>query len=237
MMFHRDRRTAGVELARALERRSADSDLVVGLARGGVVVASSVATRLDRQLGVAAVSVMRASLPAGVPVGAATSDGTRWVDEDLVHARGVDLAHLDAETASAIVRARWAQRRLGAAGHRVLHGRSVLLVDDGLVWAGRAIAAARWARRHGAVRVVLAVPVASRAVAEQVRPEVDGLLALHTEDLLAGLAEAYLRLPPVDLAEVWAIAREHEDVRRPQRRPPTLRRTLAAIFHRRTAFA
>jgi len=236
-MFHRDRRTAGVELARALERHPTDSDLVVGLARGGVVVASSVAARLDKPLGVAAVSVMRASPPAGVPVGAATSDGTRWVDEELVHARGMDLGHLDAETASAIVRARWAQRRLGPAGHRVLHGRSVLLVDDGLVWAGRAIAAARWARRHGAVRVVLAVPVASRAVADHVRSEVDGLFALHTEELLAALAEAYVRLPPVDLAEVWAIAREHEEVRRPHRRPQTLRRTLAALWHRRPAFA
>lgn len=231
-MLYPDRRAAGVELARAVARCHAPTDVVVGLARGGVVVAERVAVRLGTPLGVAVVALMRTPEPHGAPVGAALGDGTRWIDEDVVHARRMDERALDGESASAIVRSRWTQQQLGACGRRALAARSVLLVDDALVWPGRAIAAARWARRHGATWVTLAVPVTSRAMAERLGKEVDGLVALRVQEAISGLDEVYERLPAVDLAEVYALARKHAEEHRSSR-PTILRRAMAALVRPR----
>ena len=54
-----------------------------------------------------------------------------------------------------------------------LAGRTAVLVDDGIATGGTAIAAVAWARARGATRVVLAVPVAPRETARELRDVFD----------------------------------------------------------------
>lgn len=233
---HEDRRAAGIALAGTVARRHLEPDFVVGLVRGGVPLAVLVAQRIWAPFGATAVSVLRTPAPLSIPMGAAAADGTLWIDDDLVRTAQIDAHYRDTEAAAAIVRSRWTQRQLGAAGSLPLAGRSVMLVDDGLLWAGRAAAAARWARKHGARHVTLAVPVACRAAVERLRHELDGLVALRIEDAITNLDEAYVHLPPVDMSEILTIARHHAGGGRPARRS-LLQRSLAVLRRRRPAFA
>jgi predicted phosphoribosyltransferase len=54
-----------------------------------------------------------------------------------------------------------------------LKGKTVILVDDGLATGASMQAAARAVRRHQPARIVIAVPVASRATCDQFRDDVD----------------------------------------------------------------
>ena len=235
MMFT-DREAAGTELARALSRQQARPNLVVGLARGGLLVARCVAERFATPLGVAVISVLRAPSPASWRLGAAASDGTSWVDQEIANAAGLDERAVEAEWGSAVARARWAQRQLGLAGRLPMTGRDVLLVDEGLAWPGRAVAAARWARRRGAARVWFAVPVATPPAMDALTREVDWLTTLGLDPAFTGPDRAYHCCPPVDLAAVYALAHDHDRAHRP-RRPANVRRHRPAVWRSRFAIA
>jgi predicted phosphoribosyltransferase len=62
-------------------------------------------------------------------------------------------------------------------------GRTVVLVDDGLATGATMTAAVRWARAHGARRVIVAVPVAAAPSVERLRTEAEVVCPLETDDL------------------------------------------------------
>lgn len=172
----RDRCDAGRRLAEVLRAKDLDDAVVVGLARGGIVVAAEVASALHLALDVVAVRKVGHPLQPELAIGAvAPGNG--------VYLRGGD--ELEPEEREAIVQA---AKRAAADLDRRLHsgsppldlrGRTALLVDDGLATGATMIAAARWARGEGAARVVAAVPVAAAQTIEVVSHEVDEVVCPH----------------------------------------------------------
>ena len=154
----RDRQEAGQALAARLERFRRATPVVLALSRGGVFVAAEVASALAAPLGVLAVH------PVGYPgrhVGGVSEDGVAVIDHDEACALGIDADELATLRERAAAAARDAGRRLRA-GRALpeLVGRTVVLIDEGVISGACASAAARSVRRRGAARIVLAVPVA-----------------------------------------------------------------------------
>ncbi|TML58805.1 MAG: hypothetical protein E6G09_04355 [Actinobacteria bacterium] len=77
------------------------------------------------------------------------------------------------------LRRREAAYRHGRPPHE-LKGKTVILVDDGLATGASMQAAARGVRRHEPARIVISVPVASRATCDQFRDEVDEVVCAVT---------------------------------------------------------
>ena len=158
MSFFTDRSEAGRELAAALGPRP--DAVVLGVARGGVVVAAEVARLLEAPLDVVIVRKLGAPSREEFAMGA-IAEGVR-----------VDLAgspHLDAVTPEqfAIVeereRAELNRRTLLFATTALdLRGRTAIVVDDGVATGASAVAACWAVRAREPARVVLAVPVAPR---------------------------------------------------------------------------
>lgn len=154
-----DRRDAGQQLARLVQHLRGRDVVVLGLPRGGVPVAREVARALDAPLDV--IIVRKLGLPRQPEVAmGAIGEGAVGV---LEHAM---LSHVsDEELASTQRRERTALDALVA---QLRHGRSpldltgrvALIVDDGLATGATARAAVEVARARGAVRVVVAAPVA-----------------------------------------------------------------------------
>lgn len=197
-----DRVDAGGALARALAPWSGEPPLVVGLARGGVVVAAVVARMLAAPLDALAVRKVRHPLRPEYALGAVAPGGAAYV-------RGADGLSGE-ELAAAVWRARAEandlDRRLRAARPRLSPaGRTVLLVDDGLATGATMIAAVRWARVAGAGRVVAAVPVGARETLELLRGEADEVVCPHAVDELGAVGLWYREFAPVDEREVAAL--------------------------------
>ena len=62
-----------------------------------------------------------------------------------------------------------------------LRGRTAVLVDDGLATGATMIAAVRWARSQGAVRVLVAVPVGAAESVSLLRVEADEVICPHAQ--------------------------------------------------------
>jgi putative phosphoribosyl transferase len=157
----RDRHDAGERLAARLTAYASESPVVVGLPRGGVVVAAAVAEELGAPLDV--IVVRKLGVPSQPELGmGAVGEGGVIVRTDAV----IQAARVSPEQFDAVVereRAEVARRATRFRGNRApvsLEGRTVIVVDDGIATGGTARAALEVVRAHGAARVVLAVPVA-----------------------------------------------------------------------------
>ncbi len=187
-----DRYDAGRRLAQWLGPERADDGIVLGLARGGVLVAAEVAARLRMPLDVLTVRKVGHPLQPEYALGAVVAGGEAY----LRSTDGLSEEEVRAAVASARAQADALDRRLRAGREPIdIAGRACLLVDDGLATGSTMIAAIRWARAAGARRVVAAVPVAAAQTAEVVRR----------------LADAFVC--PLEMAELWAVGAWYEDFR------------------------
>ncbi|MGA7991812.1 MAG: phosphoribosyltransferase family protein, partial [Thermoanaerobaculia bacterium] len=158
--FFRDRRDAGRVLAEALEKYRVRDPLVLGIPRGGVVVAAEVARRLGAEVDVLVARKLGAPGQPELAIGAVTADGGRWLNGALVSSLAVDAGYIDDVTRAEMAEAHARQTRFrGVRPPPEIEGRVVILVDDGFATGATVRAAARALRRKRPARLVLAAPV------------------------------------------------------------------------------
>ncbi len=198
-----DRSDAGRRLGELLRARTWCDPLVVGLPRGGVLVAVEVA----RVLGCACEPYVAAKLPAPgheeYALGAVDEDGDVLWGDDAAALR------LSASARDALVaRTRQEVRRRVAAyrGRPLpdLAGRDVICVDDGLATGLTARAAAVGLRGHGPATVVVAVPVAAASSADDLAGYADEVVAVLTPPRFSAVGSWYRDFRQVTDAEVRA---------------------------------
>ncbi len=161
MVRFADRVHAGRVLAEHLAHLRGADVVVLGLPRGGVPVAAEVAASIGAPLDVIVVRKLGVPWRREVAMGAIGEGGVRVLDARVLsHARVSDdeLAKVErgerALLDEQVARLRSGRERIDVTG------RTVVIVDDGIATGSTARAAGEVARRHGAARVVLAVPVA-----------------------------------------------------------------------------
>ena len=204
-LFH-DRLDAGRQLAAALESTQFGDAVVVGLARGGVPVAAEVAR--CRSLPLDALAVRKIGYPCQPEYGiGAVTPGRGGVyirsHEDLGVSelrRMIEQAMAKADVLDQILHAH--HRRLD------LHGKTAVLVDDGLATGATMVAAVRWARSHGAVRVVVAVPVGAVQSVRSLRQRADEVVCPHVQANFGAVGYWYDVFTQVENEEVVALLDE-----------------------------
>lgn len=173
----RDRRHAGRVLAAELTAyRSTDDLLVLGLARGGVPVAWEVAAALHAQLDVFTVRKLGAPQWPELAMGALASGGGVVMNAHVL----TSLRISDEQVRAVVAReaAELTRREQAYRGARPLadpHGRTVVVVDDGMATGASMLAAVRTLRTLGPNAVVVAVPVGAASVCQLVTQEADDL--------------------------------------------------------------
>ena len=197
-----DRVEAGGLLAEVLAGLVRPPVLVLGIPRGGVVVAARVAARLQAPLDVVVPRKVGAPGNPELAVGA-VADGGQAIDEQAIWRLGLDMAAVKAEVArqTAEVTRRTAAYRQGLPPLE-LAGRTAVLVDDGVATGWTCAAAASFTRRAGADQVLVAVPVGPPGLGERLRQVVNQVVVLVTPDPYLNVAQAYERFPQVDDEEV-----------------------------------
>ncbi|MBI3647485.1 MAG: phosphoribosyltransferase [Actinobacteria bacterium] len=186
-----DRSDAGDRLAEALRERLEGPVVVLGIPRGGVLVAEAVARALDAPLDVVVPRKIGAPQNPELAIGAIAPGVQVW-DPGLIGRLGVndDYMRREVEVQEAEI-ARRTEAYRGGRPPLGLEGRTVVVVDDGLATGATAVAACHWVRRQGAARVVLAVPVAPPEALGRLEDEADEVVALRTPFNFFAVGEWY----------------------------------------------
>ncbi len=201
-MIFQDREDAGSRLGELLCRGDLEGAVVLGIPRGGVIVAAKVAEALGGELGVVVARKLRAPENPELAIGAVTADGSSYVDPYALQVLGIDARYLRAERN---LQSREAARREQAWGGKrrpAVAGRKVIIIDDGIATGATAIAAVRAMRSAGASEVVLAAPVASAERAEMLRKEADRVFCLIEDPELFAVGQYYADFRTIEDDEV-----------------------------------
>jgi putative phosphoribosyl transferase len=200
-----DRQDAGERLAARLAEFVTEPSIVLGVPRGGVLVAGPVAAALSAPLDVVVPRKLGAPGNPELGVGA-VAPGVRVVDVQLVRRLGVPDSYLLDESArqEAEVERRMTAYR-GSRPALDLTGRTAVVVDDGVATGGTAVASIRCARVLGAARVVFAAPVGPSSTIAVLEREADEVLVLETPPSFSAVGEWYERFDQVTDEEVRAV--------------------------------
>ncbi|MFC0681636.1 phosphoribosyltransferase [Lysobacter korlensis] len=220
IMRFRDRTDAGEQLAERLARAEPGAaPIVLGLPRGGVVVAGPVARALGAPLDVLVIRKLGSPANAEYAVGAIGEGGVRVVDAKGLRGTGVTERSL-----AAIERQEFRELQRRTALYRAgrlplnLSGRTAVLVDDGVATGATARAACLVSRAIGARRTVLAVPVAPRDWTDGLADVADELIALQTPSPFFAVGQWYERFGQTSDDEVLATLRDHPGTDQPHQR-------------------
>jgi predicted phosphoribosyltransferase/predicted alpha/beta-hydrolase family hydrolase len=203
-MLYTDRRDAGRRLAERLEYLRSRDLVVVGLPRGGVVVAHEVARGLGAPLDVIIVRKLGAPFQPELAMGAISEGGVRIIDRDVVRRGRVPDVESVERHEQAELRAR-VERWRASRPPLPLDGRTVVIVDDGIATGATARAACRVARARGADRVVMAVPVAAHDVAKRLGDVADEIVCLCSPGFFYAVGQSYQDFSQVSDDEVTTL--------------------------------
>jgi predicted phosphoribosyltransferase len=207
---YRDRRDAGRQLARLLDRYANQPDvLVLGLPRGGVPVAYEVAVALAAPLDVFLVRKLGVPGHEELAMGAIASGGVRVLNAELVADLKIMEDRLDAVVAREA--AELARRDRLYRGDRPppnVEGKTVIVVDDGLATGSTMLAAIAALHPQRPARLVCAVPISSRTVCEEIRGQVDEMICAATPDSFYAVGVWYEDFRPTSDDEVQALLRQ-----------------------------
>ena len=197
-MRFENREHAGRLLAARLEHLRDSRSVVLGMTRGGIPVAFEVARALGAPLDLIVVRRLRAASAPELSFGALAEGGVTYLNPTVM--RDGRMKHEDAAAVAEGMVAELARRvRLyrGETPAPSLHGRQVIIVDDFVATGTTARAAALAARRRGAARVILAVPVLSAMVQPELQGELDEIVVLQVSQPPRPPNEAYHRLEEI----------------------------------------
>ena len=174
----RDRAEAGRLLGERVRDERLDDPVVLGLPRGGVVVAAEIAAALGAPLDIVVARKLGVPWQPELAFGA-VAPGAVALRHDVITATGLDRTDIDAAVARVTAMLPELERRYrGDAPPVPLHGRTAVIVDDGLAAGATATAAVRSVRSQRPKRIVVAVPVCATQTATEVRREVDDVICL-----------------------------------------------------------
>jgi putative phosphoribosyl transferase len=215
----RDRAHAGAQLAARLLQYKGDDPLVVGLPRGGMLVAAEVALRVDGELDVKVARKLPAPEQPQLAIAAVTDDGSSWLNRPLIVQLGLSSDSVDQALGAQLAEAKHQEQRLRRNRPQLdPSGRIVILVDDGLA-TGASMRAAAQALRAKAHRLVAAVPIGNAASRAVIEGEFDEVVCLHLREPFLALARHYRSLDDATDRDVERVLREHRQRRSPASEP------------------
>jgi len=215
-----DRKEAGRALAIELAQYEGREDtIVLGLARGGVVVAYEPAKALSLSLNVVVPRKIGAPGNSELAVGSIMENGEGVFNQSIINALGVSQSYIVAEIKKERA---LAQQRLTLYRQYTplptIKDHTVILVDDGIATGSTMLTAVKAMRQAGAESVIVAAPVSSNEAYLLLTEEADEVYCPYVMENFFGVGLYYQCFGQTDDQEVVRLlshfrqeVNQHED--------------------------
>jgi predicted phosphoribosyltransferase len=150
--------------------------IVLGIARGGVIIGDILARKLSSDFDVVVVRKLGHPDNKEVAIGAMMEDGTTYLNDNFIKRSQVSEYYIEKERSDQRdeIKRRNATYRRNGMDYKI-KGRIVVLVDDGAASGATVIAAARWVKKQDPRHLLIALPVAPRKTVDLLRREADSV--------------------------------------------------------------
>lgn len=192
-MIFQNRQQAGRHLSAwlAAYKKQANA-IVLGLARGGVVVAYEIAKALSLPLNVLVPRKIGVPDNPEVAIGAISEDGEIFLNQEIVDLEGISpsLIQREIEKEKRIAGERISRYRK-AAPLGNLKGKTILLVDDGIATGATVLVEIQSLRKKGVAKIIVASPVAASEAWNKIKAAADAAVCLDIRADFFGVSAFY----------------------------------------------
>jgi predicted phosphoribosyltransferase/pimeloyl-ACP methyl ester carboxylesterase len=216
----KDRLAAGEILAVSLGRYKKEEEednanpaiTVIGIPRGGVVVADAVARKLAiRDFDIVIPRKLRAPNNSENAIGAIMQDGSVYLEDILVESMNVSNQYLEMEKSQ---QKKEIDRRMGlyrpeTSKEYKIKCRTVFLVDDGAATGATIIAAAGWIRKQNPKRLIIALPVAPSQIKMALRQQANDLEIIYAPNKFTSVEQFYQKFEVLSDKEIIKLLEEY----------------------------
>ncbi|WP_115028257.1 phosphoribosyltransferase [Acetobacterium bakii] len=189
-MLFKNRKDAGVKLAKALEKYKDENVIVLALPRGGVVLGAEIAHQLAAPLDILLTKKIGHPMNSEYAICAITEDGDPICNSAEV--KKLDPDWLPKEIKK--VRSEIKRRREMFLGGKALYpveGKTVIIADDGIATGLTMMAAIEEIKKRNPQKLVIAIPVTPYGTAQIIESMVDELVSLDIDPNYRGAVGAY----------------------------------------------
>lgn len=202
-VIFKNRRQAGKLLAVKLTSYRGSGALILGLARGGVMVASELGKNLGLSLDVLTVKKISGPGDPELAIGALAPDEVFFIDWKLAHRLGADEAYIKTQIRQLAdqIKQKTLLYRKGMPPFTA-RDKTIIMVDDGAATGATLEAAIRWLKKKHVKKIVVAIPVAPADFVAKIKPEVSELVILETPGEFGSVGQFYEDFPQIEDEEV-----------------------------------
>lgn len=190
----KDRRGAAHILAESLkeiikeESRNEKEVVVLGIPRGGVVIALVIAKKLDASFDIIIPRKLRAPHNEELAIGSIMEDGLTYLNKDLVKTLDISPEYIEKEETEQIeeIKRRAALYRHPNVPYKISSQGIIVIADDGAATGATIIVAARWIKKNFNPRkLIIAVPVAPKDIVKLLKNEADHVESITSPSSLS----------------------------------------------------
>ena len=188
-----------------------DQLLILGIPRGGVIVADMIASKLPYNCEYDIVIPRKLIAPHNqeIAIGATMEDGILYLNDDLIKELEIDKEYIEKEKVRQLeeIKRRKSLYCSSQKNGYDIQNKIVILVDDGAATGATLIAAVRWIRKQNPKKLVIAIPVTSKDTSEMLKQECDLVVTGTTpsSSVFKTVGQYYQEFKPVEDQEVIKI--------------------------------
>ena len=205
---------AGRALAGQLQQFRSQKPAVLGIPRGGIIIARQIADDLGGDLDIVLAHKLGSPGNPELAIGAVCEDGRLFLDQRITSYVGADDNYIEQEKLRQLQQiTRRVQRYREVLPKLPLQGRVVIVTDDGVA-TGATMQAALWAvRQEKPQKLIAALPVGPEDTLEKLSRDADETICLQVPPFFSALSQFYSQFTQVEEQELLRIL-EAESKRR-----------------------
>lgn len=208
-----DRQEAGRLLAGELKSLNGKRVVVLGILRGGIIVAREIALALGAKLDIVLSRKIGAPMNPEYALGAVSEAGELFLNKNIVSCADNDTAYIQQEKMRQVNEI----KRRGQLFRRIhpkvsLENKTIIVTDDGVA-TGATMQAALWAVRHEhPKKIIAAIPVAPEESLKELAKDADEVICLKAPFFFSAVGQFYLQFEQITDEEVFKTLKKIHEV-------------------------